>query len=159
MTAGNSSPVSVGTAALLMMSEETARTLGLKPMARVRAMAGVGVAPEEMGIGPVPAVQKALTRAGLTLNDIDCIELNEAFAVQVLAVLKLLGINEENVNTRGGAIALGHPLGASGRASPQPCSTGCVTRGPTSAWRPCASGTARAWPRSSRRVEGKVLFS
>ena len=114
MTAGNSSPINVGAAALLMMSEEKARELGLKPMARVRAMAVAGVNPEEMGIGPVPAVQKALARAGLTLEQIDCIELNEAFAVQVLSVLKLLGIGEEKVNTRGGAIAIGHPLGASG---------------------------------------------
>ena len=114
VTAGNSSPINVGAAALLMMSEEKARELGLKPMARIRAMAVAGVNPEEMGIGPVPAVHKALKRAGLTLDEIDCIELNEAFAVQVLSVLKLLGIDEEKVNTRGGAIAIGHPLGASG---------------------------------------------
>jgi len=114
VTAGNSSPINVGAAALLMMSEDKARELGLKPMARVRAMAVAGVDPAEMGIGPVPAVKKALARAGLSLQDIDCIELNEAFAVQVLSVLKLLGIGEEKVNTRGGAIAIGHPLGASG---------------------------------------------
>jgi acetyl-CoA acyltransferase len=77
-------------------------------------MAVAGVNPEEMGIGPVPAVHKALARAGLSLADIDCIELNEAFAVQVLACLKLLGLSPEKVNTRGGAIAIGHPLGASG---------------------------------------------
>lgn len=114
VTAGNSSPINVGAAALLVMSEEKAVELNLKPMARMRAMAVAGVAPEEMGIGPVPAVHKALERAGLTLADMDCIEINEAFAVQVLSVLKLLGINEEKVNTRGGAIAIGHPLGASG---------------------------------------------
>lgn len=114
VTAGNSSPLTVGAAALLIMSEEKARELGLKPRAKVRAMAVAGVDPSEMGIGPVPAVHKALARAGLTLDDIDCIELNEAFAVQVLSVLKLLGIDEEKVNTRGGAIAIGHPLGASG---------------------------------------------
>ena len=114
VTAGNSSPINVGAAALLIMSEGKARELGLKPMAKIRAMAVAGVAPEEMGIGPVPAVNKALRRAGLTLADIDCIELNEAFAVQVLSVLKLLGIDESKVNTRGGAIAIGHPLGASG---------------------------------------------
>ena len=114
VTAGNSSPINVGAVALLMMSEDKAKELGLKPMARVKAMAVAGVNPEEMGIGPVPAVHKALKRAGLTLDDIDCIELNEAFAVQVLAVLKLLGIGPEKVNTRGGAIAIGHPLGASG---------------------------------------------
>jgi acetyl-CoA acyltransferase len=114
VTAGNSSPINVGAAALLIMSEAKASELGLKPMARIKAMAVAGVAPEEMGIGPVPAVHKALKRAGLNLADIDCIELNEAFAVQVLSVLKLLGIDETKVNTRGGAIALGHPLGASG---------------------------------------------
>jgi acetyl-CoA acyltransferase len=114
VTAGNSSPINVGAAALLVMSEEKARELGLKPMARIRAMAVAGVNPEEMGIGPVPSTQKALKRAGLTLDQIECIELNEAFAVQVLSVLKLLGIKEDKVNTRGGAIAIGHPLGASG---------------------------------------------
>jgi acetyl-CoA acyltransferase len=114
VTAGNSSPINVGAAALLVMSEERARELGLKPMAKVRAMAAVGVDPAEMGIGPVPAVKKALARAGLTLADIDCIELNEAFAVQALTCMKLLGIDESKVNTRGGAIAIGHPLGASG---------------------------------------------
>src|SRR5439155_2884862 len=82
--------------------------------ARIRSMAVAGVDPSEMGIGPVPAVKKALARAGITLADVSCIELNEAFAVQVLSVLKLLGIDEEKVNTRGGAIAIGHPLGASG---------------------------------------------
>jgi acetyl-CoA acyltransferase len=114
VTAGNASQVSVGAAAVLIMSDDKARELGLKPLARVRSMAIAGVAPEEMGIGPVPAVHKALQRAGLKLSDIDCIEINEAFAVQVLSVLKLLGIDESKVNTRGGAIAIGHPLGASG---------------------------------------------
>ena len=114
VTAGNASQVSVGAAAALMMSEDKARELGLKPLAKIRSMAVVGVAPEEMGIGPAPAIQKALQRAGLKLSDIDCIEVNEAFAVQVLSVLKLLGIDESKVNTRGGAIAIGHPLGASG---------------------------------------------
>ena len=114
VTAGNSSQVSVGAAALLVMSEDKAKDLGYKPLARFKAMAVAGVDPCEMGIGPVPAINKALSRAGLKLADIDCIEINEAFAVQVLSVLKLLGINEDKVNTRGGAIALGHPLGASG---------------------------------------------
>ncbi len=114
VTAGNSSPINAGAAAVLMMSAEKAAELGLKPIAKVRAMAVAGVNPEEMGIGPVPAIHKALKRAGLALDQIECIELNEAFAVQVLAVLKLLGIDEKRVNTRGGAIAIGHPLGASG---------------------------------------------
>jgi acetyl-CoA acyltransferase len=114
VTAGNSSPINVGAVAMLVMSEDKAKELGLKPMARIKSMAVAGVDPAEMGIGPVPAVKKALARAGLTLEDIGSIELNEAFAVQVLSVLKLLGLNEEKVNTRGGAIAIGHPLGASG---------------------------------------------
>ncbi len=114
VTAGNSSPLSVGAAAVLLMSEARARELGFKPLARVKAMAIAGVEPCEMGIGPVPAIHKALRRAGLKLEDIGAIEINEAFAVQVLSVLKLLGLDESKVNTRGGAIAIGHPLGASG---------------------------------------------
>jgi acetyl-CoA acyltransferase len=114
ITAGNASQISVGAAALLVMSEQRAKELGLTPKARVRAMAVAGVDPSVMGIGPVPAVHKALERAGLTLADIDLIELNEAFAAQSLAVMKLLKADPEKVNVRGGAIALGHPLGCSG---------------------------------------------
>jgi len=114
VTAGNSSPINVGAAALLIMSEDKACELGVEPLARIRSMAVAGVDPSEMGIGPVPAVHKALKRADLSLDDIDCVELNEAFAVQALSVLKLLGLAEDKVNTRGGAIAIGHPLGASG---------------------------------------------
>jgi acetyl-CoA acyltransferase len=114
VTAGNSSPLSVGAAALLMMSEERAKQLGLKPKVKIRAMAIAGVDPSVMGIGPVPAVHKALERAGLKLADIDLIELNEAFAAQSLAVLKLLKADIEKVNVNGGAIAIGHPLGGSG---------------------------------------------
>jgi len=116
VTAGNSSPLNVGAAALLIMSDERAKELGLTPMARIKAMAVAGVDPEEMGLGPVPAVHKALKRAGLSLDQITCVELNEAFAVQALAVLGLLGLDADknHVNARGGAIAIGHPLGASG---------------------------------------------
>jgi acetyl-CoA acyltransferase len=114
VTAGNSSPLNDGAAALLVMSEEKAQELGLKPLVRVLATAVVGVDPCVMGTGPVPATQKALKRAGLTLNDIDVIELNEAFAAQSLACIRMLGMDEEKVNVRGGAIAIGHPLGASG---------------------------------------------
>jgi acetyl-CoA acyltransferase len=114
ITAGNSSPLSVGAAAVLIMSEERAKLLGLKPKVKVRAMAVAGVDPSVMGIGPVPAVHKALERAGLKLEDIDLIELNEAFAAQSLAVLRLLKAGLEKVNVNGGAIAIGHPLGASG---------------------------------------------
>jgi acetyl-CoA acyltransferase len=114
VTAGNASPLNVGAAALLIMSEERARELGLKPRVKVRAMAVAGVDPAVMGIGPVPATHKALERAGLKLEDIDLIEINEAFAAQTLAVIKLLKADPEKVNVRGGAIAIGHPLGASG---------------------------------------------
>jgi acetyl-CoA acyltransferase len=114
VTAGNSSQVSVGAAAMLVMSEAKARELGLKPRVRVIGMATAGVDPGVMGIGPVPAVQKALARAGRKLADMDVIEINEAFAVQTLAVMKVAGMDPNKVNLRGGAIALGHPLGASG---------------------------------------------
>ena len=114
VTAGNSSPLNDGAAALLMMSEEKAKSLGLKPLVRVRATAVAGVDPAVMGTGPVPATQKALERAGLKLADIDLVELNEAFAAQALACIQMLGLDEAKVNVRGGAIAIGHPLGASG---------------------------------------------
>jgi acetyl-CoA acyltransferase len=114
ITAGNSSPLNVGAAAVLVMSEDRAKELGLKPKARIRAMAVAGVDPSVMGIGPVPATHKALERAGLKLQDIDLIEINEAFAAQTLSVIKLLKADPEKVNVRGGAIAIGHPLGASG---------------------------------------------
>jgi acetyl-CoA acyltransferase len=114
VTAGNSSPLNDGAAALLIMSEDKAKSLGLKSVVRVRATAVAGVEPCVMGTGPVPAVQKVLKRAGLSLKDIDLIELNEAFAAQALACIRMLGLDEEKVNVRGGAIAIGHPLGASG---------------------------------------------
>ncbi len=114
VTAGNSSPLNVGAAAMLVMSEEKAAALGLKPKVRIRAMAVAGVDPAVMGIGPVPATHKALERAGLKLQDIDLIEINEAFAAQTLAVIKALGADLQKINVRGGAIAIGHPLGASG---------------------------------------------
>ena len=99
---------------MLIMSDEKAKFLGLKPLVRVVASAVVGVDPAVMGTGPVPATKKALKRAGLKLEDIDLIELNEAFAAQALACMRMLKIDEEKVNVRGGALAIGHPLGASG---------------------------------------------
>jgi acetyl-CoA acyltransferase len=114
VTAGNSSQTSDGAAAVLVMSRQRADELGLKPLARFVSYAVGGVPPEIMGMGPIVAVPKALKRAGLTLNDIDLIELNEAFGCQALAVMRELGLDEEKVNVNGGAIALGHPLGASG---------------------------------------------
>ncbi len=114
VTAGNSSGLNDGAAALLVMSESKARELRLKPMARIVSMASAGVQPGVMGLGPIPATKKALQRAGLTINDIKLAELNEAFAVQALAVMKELGLNHEITNVNGGAVALGHPLGCSG---------------------------------------------
>ena len=114
VTAGNSSGLNDGAAALLVMSEEKARELGLKPLARVLSSAAAGVAPRTMGMGPVPAAQKALQRAGLQMQDLGLVELNEAFAIQSLAVIEQLGLDPEIVNVNGGAIALGHPLGCSG---------------------------------------------
>ncbi|MBL8169654.1 MAG: acetyl-CoA C-acyltransferase [Acidobacteria bacterium] len=114
VTAGNSSQTSDGAAAALVMSREKAESLGLQPMARFVAFATGGVAPEEMGIGPVVAIPKVLKIAGLKLEDIDLIELNEAFAAQALSVIKVLNLDLERLNVNGGAIALGHPLGCTG---------------------------------------------
>jgi acetyl-CoA acyltransferase len=114
VTAGNASPLSDGAAGVLMMSREMADELGLKPLARFVTFATAGVDPDVMGIGPVKAVPKALARAGVTLDEVKLIELNEAFAAQGLAVMQDLGMDPARVNVNGGAIALGHPLGASG---------------------------------------------
>jgi acetyl-CoA acyltransferase len=114
VTAGNASQMSDGAAAVVVMSEEKAAALGLRPLARLIAYATAGVPPDVMGIGPVAAVPKALKQAGLTLQDIDLIELNEAFAVQSLAVMRELGLDPSKVNVNGGAVALGHPLGCTG---------------------------------------------
>lgn len=114
VTAGNSSQTSDGAAAALVMSAERAAALGLQPMARFVAFATGGVAPEEMGIGPVVAIPKVLKIAGLKLEDIDLIELNEAFAAQALSVIKVLNLDLERLNVNGGAVALGHPLGCTG---------------------------------------------
>jgi len=114
VTAGNSSGINDGAAALLLMSDSKAKELGLAPLARIVASAAAGVEPRVMGLGPIPATRKALERARLTLDQIGLIELNEAFAVQALAVIKELGLRPEITNVNGGAIALGHPLGCSG---------------------------------------------
>ncbi len=114
VTAGNSSQISDGAAAVLLMSADRAKALGVRPVAKIRAMAVAGVRPEIMGWGPVPSTQKALKRAGLKIGDIGLFEINEAFAAQVLACNTELKINEEKINVNGGAVALGHPLGCSG---------------------------------------------
>ncbi|MEJ5314158.1 acetyl-CoA C-acetyltransferase [Anaerolinea thermophila] len=114
VTAGNASGMNDGAAALLLMSASRAAQLGLKPLARIISSAAAGVPPRIMGMGPVPATRKALARAGLNLDQIGLVEINEAFAVQTLAVMRELGLSHEMVNVNGGAIALGHPLGCSG---------------------------------------------
>ncbi|MBN2501697.1 MAG: thiolase family protein [Anaerolineales bacterium] len=114
VTAGNASGLNDGAAAVLLMSAEKAEALGLKPLARWVASAAAGVDPRTMGLGPIPATQKVLARTGLTVDDLDLIELNEAFAVQTLAVMRALGFRPAITNVNGGAIALGHPLGCSG---------------------------------------------
>ncbi|MBI3059363.1 MAG: thiolase family protein [Deltaproteobacteria bacterium] len=114
VTAGNSSQISDGAAALLVTTAEKAGALRLKPMVRIVASAAAGVHPNYMGIGPIPATQKVLKRAGLTIDQIDLVEINEAFASQSLACIKELGLDAKRVNVNGGAIALGHPLGCSG---------------------------------------------
>ncbi len=114
VTAGNSSPLSDGAAAVIMMERAKAERFGLKPILRFVSFAAAGVPPDIMGIGPVKAVPKALERVGLSLSDIDLIELNEAFASQAIAVIRMLGMDAERVNVNGGAIALGHPLGCTG---------------------------------------------
>ncbi len=114
ITAATSSPISDGAAAVVLMAEETARSQGLEPLARVLGSAAVGVSPAAMGTGPVPAVRKLLTRTGVSLAAIDLIELNEAFAVQAIHNIRELGLDPARVNIHGGSLAIGHPLGASG---------------------------------------------
>ncbi len=114
VTAGNSSTINDGAAAVLLMTEDKVKELGITPLARIVSWAEAGVEPEIMGIGPVPATRLALQKAGLTLGDIDIVELNEAFAAQALAVIRELELDPDKVNVNGGAIALGHPVGATG---------------------------------------------
>ncbi|KAF0285978.1 acetyl-CoA acetyltransferase [Spiribacter sp. SSL99] len=114
VTAGNASGINDGAAVVLMMGESRARALGLEPIARIKAYANAGVAPSLMGSGPIPATQRCLERAGWSIDDLELIESNEAFAAQALAVNKALGWDPEKINVNGGAIAIGHPIGASG---------------------------------------------
>ena len=114
VTAGNASGINDGAAAVIVATAERAQTLGRKPLAKILSFASTGVDPSIMGMGPVPAVQKALERAKLKVSQVDLFELNEAFAVQAVAVMRELGLSADKVNTRGGAISLGHPIGASG---------------------------------------------
>jgi acetyl-CoA C-acetyltransferase len=114
VTAGNSSGINDGAAAVLVTSEARAREMGRQPIMRMVSSAVAGVDPATMGLGPIPATRKALERAGLSVDDLDLVELNEAFAAQAIPVIRELGLDEERVNVNGGAIAIGHPLGASG---------------------------------------------
>jgi acetyl-CoA acetyltransferase family protein len=114
VTAGNSSGINDGAAVLLVTSEARARELGMRPIARLVASAVAGVDPATMGLGPIPASRRALERAGIAVDDLDLVELNEAFAAQALPVMAELGLDAEKTNVNGGAIAIGHPLGASG---------------------------------------------
>ena len=114
VTAANASGINDSGAAVVVMSKEKADELGIKPLATIKSYASGGVDPSIMGVGPVPATKKALEKAGLTIEDIDLVEANEAFAAQSLAVRKELGLDPEKTNVNGGAIALGHPIGASG---------------------------------------------
>ncbi len=114
VTAGNASGINDGASALVVASERWARERGREPIARIVSYASMGVDPAIMGMGPVPAIRRAVARAGLQLADIETIELNEAFAAQALAVIRELGLDQARVNVNGGAIALGHPIGASG---------------------------------------------
>jgi len=142
--------MSDGAAAAVIMSDARAKLLGLKPLARFVAYATAGVLPEEFGIGPVQAIPKALKLAGLSLNDIAVIELNEAFAAQSLAVIQQAGLDASRVNPNGGAIALGHPLGCTGAKTHRPpSSANSSAKTPAMAWSPCASAAAWAPPASS----------
>ena len=114
VTAGNASGINDGAAALVVMAAEKAKALGLEPLARIKSYATAGVAPEIMGTGPVPSSQRALSKAGLTVKDLELVEANEAFAAQAVYVNRMMGFDPEKVNVNGGAIALGHPIGASG---------------------------------------------
>ena len=114
MTGGNSSPLNDGAAALLLMSEDAVRQAGVRPLARYAGASAAGVHPDYMGIGPVPAMNRALRRAGWQLDELDLVEINEAFAAQSVAVLDELRCDQDRVNVNGGAIAIGHPLGCSG---------------------------------------------
>ena len=139
VTAGNCCALNDGAAAVVVMSDTRAAELGLTPLARIVATGVSALSPEVMGLGPVEASRRALTTAGMTVADLDLVEINEAFAVQVIASARELGLDPDRLNVHGGAIALGHPFGA----------TGARIMTPSSAWRRCASAAVRAWPSSS----------
>ena len=150
VTAGNSSQTSDGAAAAVLMAASRARELGIQPLARLVSYAVTGCLPEEMGIGPITAIPKALALAGLTLADIDLIEFNEAFAAQVLAIIRTLNLDQEKINVNGGAIALGHPLGCTGaKLTATLLQEMKAPEARVTEWSPCASAAAWAPPASS----------
>ena len=127
------------------MSDTKATELGLTPLARIVSTGVSGLSPEIMGLGPIEATKKALQRAGMTIGDIDLVEINEAFAVQVLRSSRELGIDEDRLNVHGGAIALGHPFGMTGARITTTLLNDLTATTRRSAWRPCASAAVRAW--------------
>ena len=151
MTAGTASPLTDGASGVLVCSERYAREKGLDIMARIRSAAVSGCSPEIMGMGPVASTNKALQRAGLTLEDMDIIEINEAFAAQTLAVVKELGVDQSKLNMDGGAVALGHPLGASGARITGKAASLLHREGGRYALLRCVSAAVRASPPSWRR--------
>ena len=160
VTAGNASQTSDGAAAVVLMDVEKAKELGIRPLGRLVAYAVTGCLPEEMGIGPIAAIPKVLKQAGLTLDDIGLIELNEAFASQVLAIIRTLGLDAARINVNGGAIALGHPLGCTGSKLTATLLNEMRGGRFATAWSPCA--LAEAWApqaSSSASTEGAVKNS
>ena len=149
VTAGNACPLNDGAAAVVVMSDTKAAQLGLTPLARIVSSAATGLNPEIMGMGPVEASRKALARAGMSIDDIDLVEINEAFAAQVIPSAKHLGVSWDKLNTRGGSIALGHPFGMTGARIMTTLIHNLQEPTPPSASRPCASAAARAWRWSS----------
>ena len=131
VTAGNSCPLNDGAAAVLVMSDEKAKSLGLEPMARIVASTVAAIRPEIMGLGPIPAIQALLKQTGMTMDDIDIVEINEAFAAQIVPCREDLGIDEDKLNPFGGAIALGHPFGMTGARIMTTLINGLRTRGGT----------------------------
>jgi len=145
VTAGNACPLNDGAAAVIVMSDERARSLGITPLARVIASGVTGLNPEIMGLGPIEACRQALARAGMTIDDVDLVEINEAFAAQVIPSARHLGIEWDKLNVNGGGIALGHPFGMTGARIMTTLLNGLEDAGKRSAWSRCASAAVRAW--------------
>ena len=157
VTAGNCCPLNDGAAAVVVMSDRKARELGITPLARIVSTGVSALSPEIMGLGPVEASRRALRLAGMTIDDIDLVEINEAFAAQVIPSYRELGIDIDRLNVHGGAIALGHPFGMTGARITTTLLNGLVASDKTSAWRPCASAAARAWRWSSNGSAERVF--